>query len=1294
MDRIILLVDMDCFYVQVEQRERPDTKGKPCGVAQYNGTTGGGLIAVSYEAREKGIKRGMYRKVALEKCPDLIVFEVPEKRGKADLTRYRSAGAEVIECMSELLNNVEKASIDEAFIDLTDAVAAIINNPDNISSVPTDPNSESFVVVQPGTVEALNDSSNSNPSSSLNRKDWMAVLERGFSSGRQYGLASALAYKVRQAILAKTGFQCSAGIAPNKTLAKLACSLNKPNKQTIVPPESVSFLLCSTPINKIRNLGGKLGSAVMERFSVQTLGQLAEISLSDLEKEFGSKSANWLYQLCRGYDSESVTPRSVCQSVGCSKNFVGRAVLTSTNSIKHWLRCLASELIERLTADRQENQRQATRLTMYVRTADPLDRSTIHSNGFSRVLPSCLLRSVGAENKAEKTIGEADSSTPSTVNEISLEQKIADAALGIMQEVFFSDQTAEAWNPGITGLGFCAGKFCPTVPPDTSDIRTLLMNSEAANKRSPPPIPSSSSPAPSACGTQQIVSPHSYTGEDHMSFFKKLRVVEVSAPPTENTAASLFAEQTVADMGGPASSDDPLERSEHTAEPPVDHDPDSRSSMSNEPSAFFTCYTAGDWTVCDQCGSRVSVWQLPEHMDFHLAQRLQNEWSKEQASTSTSNTHSSSSSRSAAVVKPHCSSTSSQAASGRGRIRARGSSKSKSVCTLDRFISRPTTSFPVNSEGTTPGGYSYGALDQPALAVSSFGELSTDTDKISYGIFVSVFSLQTYVTRTWFRFQSSSASRFALHEWFGDGERRSRAIILRELIPQIMKRVLNAGQFWVQKHSDELETVGTPTNLSQPQRGDCTESPIYRDAYCSWLFHPPVSFHVGNFPLASVLLKVLDIRQMLDFDEDIIRLFTFNTCIPSVNAVSTPLSAPFQFRMDKAFKKRNICPTTCSCTSGSLFTQRPVCRPGVPVIRDECDCCWMCARQPGESCSSRFKCDQQQDLECFYNPTDSKKISSLMGNPSPNVERKELTLVPPTTDAVGSCWKKGGRACLVNGTWLPHSGVIRNGCRHQCVCVDGMLLCTDLCYNQEQARPPEILCRTSVDSGVTMQLQLIRPTSNECCARWMCVPMVNGESSEEDVGYQASENVSEKGLEEKPRNTPDTCTNGSSQWTRCTHLCGLGLSFRWTTETADCQNVTQVRLCFWRPCHKVKLMQNSPFVPTLKFARPGYLRFATDDLDLSSPMNFTSRSTSHRNGNSTYSSFSTSGSAQIVCQLQRPVRPKFCNEPGPDHCCWPERSKTRRLRFQCTGGRIVYYFFEWIQSCSCVRTTCAKLLRN
>lgn len=86
-NRIVVLVDMDCFYVQVEQRRDPEYKGKPCAVVQYKKYRGGGIIAVGYEARAHGVTRGMMGDDAKEKCPAIHLFRVPESNGKANLDR-------------------------------------------------------------------------------------------------------------------------------------------------------------------------------------------------------------------------------------------------------------------------------------------------------------------------------------------------------------------------------------------------------------------------------------------------------------------------------------------------------------------------------------------------------------------------------------------------------------------------------------------------------------------------------------------------------------------------------------------------------------------------------------------------------------------------------------------------------------------------------------------------------------------------------------------------------------------------------------------------------------------------------------------------------------------------------------------------------------------------------------------------------------------------------------------------------------------------------------------------------
>nr|CAB3474305.1 unnamed protein product [Digitaria exilis] len=137
--RVIAHVDMDCFYAQVEQRRNPALRGQPTAVVQYNDWKGGGLIAVSYEARAFGVKRrvpSMRGDEAKRVCPGINLVQVPVARGKADLSLYRSAGSEVVTILASK-GKCERASIDEVYLDLTDAAKDMLlqappNSPDEI----------------------------------------------------------------------------------------------------------------------------------------------------------------------------------------------------------------------------------------------------------------------------------------------------------------------------------------------------------------------------------------------------------------------------------------------------------------------------------------------------------------------------------------------------------------------------------------------------------------------------------------------------------------------------------------------------------------------------------------------------------------------------------------------------------------------------------------------------------------------------------------------------------------------------------------------------------------------------------------------------------------------------------------------------------------------------------------------------------------------------------------------------------------------------------------------------------
>ena len=77
---------------------------------------------MGYEARKFGVSRRLRGNEAKQKCPEIKLVYVPERRGKADLSRYRQAGAEVIQILARFSDHIERASIDEAYLDITKCV--------------------------------------------------------------------------------------------------------------------------------------------------------------------------------------------------------------------------------------------------------------------------------------------------------------------------------------------------------------------------------------------------------------------------------------------------------------------------------------------------------------------------------------------------------------------------------------------------------------------------------------------------------------------------------------------------------------------------------------------------------------------------------------------------------------------------------------------------------------------------------------------------------------------------------------------------------------------------------------------------------------------------------------------------------------------------------------------------------------------------------------------------------------------------------------------------------------------
>lgn len=90
-------------------------------------TDNAGIIAVNYPAKALGVTRHMRENEAKAVCPTLNAVKVPSKNGKADISKYRDAGVRVARVLQEFSPLLERASIDEAYLDITDLVETRIH---------------------------------------------------------------------------------------------------------------------------------------------------------------------------------------------------------------------------------------------------------------------------------------------------------------------------------------------------------------------------------------------------------------------------------------------------------------------------------------------------------------------------------------------------------------------------------------------------------------------------------------------------------------------------------------------------------------------------------------------------------------------------------------------------------------------------------------------------------------------------------------------------------------------------------------------------------------------------------------------------------------------------------------------------------------------------------------------------------------------------------------------------------------------------------------------------------------
>ncbi|KAM0718912.1 hypothetical protein Q7P37_005984 [Cladosporium fusiforme] len=378
--RVIAHIDLDAFYAQCETVRLGIDPTKPLAVQQWQG-----LIAINYPAREYGLNRHVTVAEAKEKCPELICQHVATwKEGdvtwsygdgdeafkeiasrKVSLDPYRLQSRKILATIKDFLpadaQKVEKASIDEVFLDLSAQVHGIMlqRYPELKGPPPYDDSSEPLV--KPPTTaldwaaDALVDLDKEQ--SEEDDPDWDDVVML---------IASEIVRDVRREVFEKLHFTCSAGISKNKMLAKLGSAHKKPNSQTVIRNRAVQQFLGEFKFTKIRNLGGKLGDEVVAAFNTDTVSDLLQVPIEQLKKTVGDDTGSWLYSIIRGEDNSEVNPRTQIKSMLSAKSF--RPSINTLDVACKWLRIFVADIYSRLVEEGVlENKRRPKTMNLHHR---------------------------------------------------------------------------------------------------------------------------------------------------------------------------------------------------------------------------------------------------------------------------------------------------------------------------------------------------------------------------------------------------------------------------------------------------------------------------------------------------------------------------------------------------------------------------------------------------------------------------------------------------------------------------------------------------------------------------------------------------------------------------------------------------------------------------------------------------------------------------------------------------------------------------------------------------------------
>ncbi len=175
--------------------------------------------------------------------------------------------------------------------------------------------------------------------------------------------ASSLAKKIKEDIWNEIGITASAGVAPNKMLAKLASEKQKPDGLTVIRPESISAFMPTLPVKKINGIG-PVTAEKLSKYGISLCSDIYKHRKMDLYEKLGPRLAEWLWDHGQGICRAPVENNHDRKSVGSEATFPKD--LTDLDSLKKELQEIAQDVHERLSKKRLL----AMSLTLKIKYAD------------------------------------------------------------------------------------------------------------------------------------------------------------------------------------------------------------------------------------------------------------------------------------------------------------------------------------------------------------------------------------------------------------------------------------------------------------------------------------------------------------------------------------------------------------------------------------------------------------------------------------------------------------------------------------------------------------------------------------------------------------------------------------------------------------------------------------------------------------------------------------------------------------------------------------------------------------